>query len=197
MRHFNASVANAILEYSTTLEYFRKQATKSDYYSNADPPKFMSDIVESTIGAIFLDANFDTRPTKTFFHNHVLKRLDPDIDYSKERPPMEILCKVLQKTTCNEIVILKHQMTQHQALDYKIAHKHAQPVSKYWIRLLIHDHEFATSEAATLTTAKLMLSDAALQKLTANKEEQQRIVAQYCTCVHAEKPVLEEEEFAF
>ncbi|KAM0283091.1 hypothetical protein ACHAQH_002694 [Verticillium albo-atrum] len=79
--HFNSAMTNQIKDYVETLTHARdgaKAAAKisgnvsRDYWLNVQhPPKFLSDVVEAYIGALFVDSGYDYSQVQAFFEKHV------------------------------------------------------------------------------------------------------------------------------
>ncbi|EGY13789.1 hypothetical protein VD0002_g4558 [Verticillium dahliae] len=79
--HFNSIMANQIKDYVDALTHARQEAeavaqisgtVSRDYWLNVKhPPKFLSDVVEAYIGAIFVDSGYDYGQVQAFFEKHI------------------------------------------------------------------------------------------------------------------------------
>lgn len=200
MRHFNGGVPAAMFAYSQQLAYLKGRSTKADYYDDCEAPKFMADILESILGAIFLDDGMNTRHIREIFHTHFLTRLDPDVDYGTTLPVMGVLSHFLQTFGCSECVLRKREDVQHATLDHKIAHRRSEPVRTVTLTLLVHETVVCRVEAESYGLAKLKLAETALERLRDPDGRPTASLTQLCTCRAKEAPTrgpAEEDEFQF
>lgn len=73
LRYSSAVLEPQIREYATELMEAKSTAGDSrDYWTTvSDPPKCLPDIVESYVGAMFIDSNFDYNVVQDFFNKHI------------------------------------------------------------------------------------------------------------------------------
>lgn len=73
LRYGKSPLEPQIREYAFELVEAKRTAGQDarDYWTAVEPPKCLSDIVESYIGAIFIDSNFDYGVVQDFFDRHV------------------------------------------------------------------------------------------------------------------------------
>lgn len=73
LRYSSAPMQHRITEYATELlEAKRVAGDARDYWTTvSDPPKCLPDIVESFVGAMFIDSDFDYNVVQRFFELHV------------------------------------------------------------------------------------------------------------------------------
>ncbi|KAL9944553.1 hypothetical protein ACHAO3_000671 [Verticillium nonalfalfae] len=79
--HFSSIMTNQIKDYVDALTHARQEAEAAaqisgvisqDYWLNVQhPPKFLSDVVEAYIGAIFVDSGYDYSQVQAFFEKHI------------------------------------------------------------------------------------------------------------------------------
>ncbi len=74
LRYASAILEHQIREYATELlEAKRTAGSARDYWTTvSDPPKCLPDIVESFVGAMFIDSDFDYGVVQTFFNDHIM-----------------------------------------------------------------------------------------------------------------------------
>ena len=154
------------------------------------------------MGAIFLDNNLNTEPIRNFLHSTMLPRLDPDIDYSREKPLMQRLDHIIQMSGCEAARIYKTDVTHHPALDYKIAHKRALAERVVTLKLVIHEEIISEVQASSTGLAKLKLAETSIAILTREnaKDARDSKVRDLCTCppkVKVSDTKREDDEFNF
>lgn len=209
IRHFNGGVPAAMVAYSQQLQYLKTCSSKRDYYLDCEPPKFMSDIIESIIGAIFLDSGMQTEPVRHIFHKCFLSRLDPEIDYSEEVPVMSILTHLLQKFGCEMAHIKRHDDVKMPEINERIVKKAVGPERTVTLKLYIHDHLLCAVAAPSYSLAKLKLAEDALTALKVGssaewigtqEDENFKILKQLCDCAPKVKEAevqVEDDQFRF
>ncbi|KAK4540519.1 hypothetical protein LTR36_009157 [Oleoguttula mirabilis] len=74
LRHSSAIIQHQVGEYANELlEAKRVAGDARDYWTTvSDPPKCLPDIVESFVGAMFIDSDFDYNVVQRFFEMHVM-----------------------------------------------------------------------------------------------------------------------------
>ena len=74
LKHVQASLSSQIEAYLVDIEEVEKNANGArDYWTKAiDPPKCLADIVESYVGAMFVDSSFSYAEVQRFFDEHIL-----------------------------------------------------------------------------------------------------------------------------
>ena len=63
---------------------------KNEFWLELEAPKVLSDIVEATMGAMFLDSGFDMSVIDAFFDRHFADYFDTDDPPTIQRHPMVI-----------------------------------------------------------------------------------------------------------
>ena len=73
LRHSHGALEHQITSYATELLEARRIAGESrDYWTTvSDPPKCLPDIIESYVGAIFIDSDFDYNVVQDFFDRNI------------------------------------------------------------------------------------------------------------------------------
>ncbi|BFZ60194.1 Dicer-like protein 1 [Saitoella coloradoensis] len=175
INHFSAALPNAVNEYVTDLEYHRLDHAEKEYWLDLDAPKFLSDIVESTLGAIFLDSGFDLRHVDEFFVSRLLPLFTTDIKPTVRRHPMACLIQGMQAWGC---AIFEFQSLETIAED---GDHHGAPLKR--AMFVIHGHVFATGEGPSLRQARLDMAYKALREARAMNSSEPNIFPRvYCDC---------------
>lgn len=73
LRHNSSTIENQIMEYATDLlEAEAKSGGARNFWTDVkDPPKCLPDIVESYVGAMFIDSDFNYGEVQRFFNSHI------------------------------------------------------------------------------------------------------------------------------
>jgi len=102
LRHNSAKLQHQITEYAVELlEAKRLAGNARDYWITvSDPPKCLADIVESFVGALFIDSNFDYNSVQRFFEKHIKWYFEDVSIYNSfaSNHPCTLLHKLLQTT---------------------------------------------------------------------------------------------------
>lgn len=158
----------------------------------------MSDLLEAILGAIYLDADFHTEPIRNIFQKLFLSRLNPDVDYSSERPVMETLMRKVQASGCRQAVLKKNEVVEYRSLNHRIVHKNIQPLRVINLQLVLHETVIVAVEASSYGLAKLKLAEKALALLGTG---QSNMLHEVCSCVGSDRRSVEidhdEDEFSF
>ncbi|CAG8495182.1 4853_t:CDS:2 [Diversispora eburnea] len=108
--HFSAKLMSGITTFIKQVNEIRERGEAiGEYWSDLDVPKVMSDVIESMLGAVFVDAEFNPEaPLKVFekWVEPVLnKHVTPD---TLKVHPVKKLTEKMQKEGCNEFLIRNH-----------------------------------------------------------------------------------------
>ncbi|KAI8637061.1 putative dicer-like protein [Parasitella parasitica] len=101
IRHFSSTFPSAVEQFQQlVLESRHKQG---EYWLNFNPPKILSDVVESLIGAVFVDSEFNLAPVEKLFDKLLRPLLDEHISIStiQEHPSSKLKCMV-QEFGCKQ-----------------------------------------------------------------------------------------------
>ncbi|RHZ72154.1 hypothetical protein Glove_245g9 [Diversispora epigaea] len=108
--HFSSKLMSGITTFIKQVNEIRERGEAvGEYWSDLDVPKVMSDVIESMLGAVFVDAEFNPEaPLKVFekWVEPVLnKHVTPD---TLKVHPVKQLTESMQKQGCNEFLIRNH-----------------------------------------------------------------------------------------
>lgn len=120
------------------------------------PPKALSDLVESYLGAVLVDSGFDYAEMEEFFNRHVKHFFENISDYDSfaNRHPTTYLYKKLgQEYKCRD-----YGFPDLGPTEGKIE-------TEIWVGVMVHGRCVASSKGASAKYARVRASKAALQKL--------------------------------
>ncbi|ORY78132.1 hypothetical protein BCR37DRAFT_112367 [Protomyces lactucae-debilis] len=184
LKQFNGGVLLALAEYATRARFQRQRKQKNGTKAEDDiasivAPKFMSDMIESVIGAIFVDCGFRNEPINRILHNVLLPTLDLDAAASIKapKPAMTLLSEYFQKYPCNAAELHRDVDKDETALNAHIAVRGQHTEQKSKLTLLIHGKQLLQIVEQSLAMAKLALANEALTLLRDNQW-----MKQVCDC---------------
>ena len=181
LRHNSAAIERQNRDYVTELEDAEAEANGArDYWTNTkQPPKALSDILESFVGAVFVDSEFDYHEVECFFDAHI-RWFFEDIsiyDTFANNHPTNYLHKLLTLSFgCTEYRLMVHEIES--------VIPGGPPTSV--AALMVHDQMVADGEASSSKQAKVRASQAALKLMQEMSREEYR-VAYRCGCEEKEE----------
>lgn len=182
LRYTGAIIEKQNRDYATELEDARLAAPPDsrDYWTNTtQPPKVLSDIVESYVGAVFVDSEFDYGEVERFFERHVRWFFEDMSAYDTfaNNHPTTYLHKLLTLTFgCREYRVMADEIEAVIPGDPPTA----------VAALVVHGRVVADGEAASTKVAKVKASQAALELMKGYGREE--YVERYaCDCEGREK----------
>ena len=176
LRHSGAVIEKQNRDYVVELQEAEAAADGArDYWTNTkQPPKVLSDIVESVVGAIFVDSEFNYNEVERFFDAHV-RWFFEDIsiyDTFANNHPTTYLHKLLTLTFgCTEYRLKSNEVES--------VIPGGAPISV--AGLIVHNEVVADGQASSSKQAKVKASSAALKMMLGISREEYRL--QYdCDC---------------
>ncbi|KAJ6509901.1 hypothetical protein C8R47DRAFT_1034846 [Mycena vitilis] len=162
-----------------------EKRSPGQYWQEIEPPKVLSDVVESVIGAIYVSDSFTPVGVESFFDS-VLKPF-----YNKHitlktvaHHPTKILFELIQAHKCQKFQLLKEKKTPN-VTDLTLAPVHCQIPS-----VLVHDVILASGEGSSISLAARNASWCALDALEGDAD-----FLRICDCPkHEEVKVREVDE---
>nr|CAG8438547.1 9096_t:CDS:2 [Entrophospora candida] len=105
--HFSSKLLSAITNFSSIIEDMReKNEDYGEYWSDLEVPKVMSDVIESMLGAIFVDSMFDPKAPQKLFDLWIepvlSKHVTPD---TLKVHPVKKLTEIIQKHGCAQFLL--------------------------------------------------------------------------------------------
>ena len=183
LRYIGAAIERQNRDYVLELEEAEAAADGArDYWTNTkQPPKALSDIVESFVGALFVDSEFNYKEVERFFDAHV-RGFFEDItvyDTFANNHPTTYLHKLLTLSFgCSEYRLMASEV------ESVIPGGQGTSVAA----LMVHDEIVADGEANSGKQAKAKASSSALKLLQGMSREEYRL-AYRCDCVENEEKV--------
>ncbi|CEJ03174.1 hypothetical protein RMCBS344292_17162 [Rhizopus microsporus] len=161
IRHSSPEMAMNIAHYENQLrENAMKEKNDNDFWLSLDPPKVLADVVESVIGAIFIDANCDPQPAYAFFEAWLIPLVDGYV------PGMAFPIVKFQSTIrgfrCHEWELRQSRPLQHHNT----------------CLLIVHGQAFAQGLGRTKKSAKKSMEVNAVQKIRQEPE----VFKSLCSC---------------
>ncbi|RKP06066.1 hypothetical protein THASP1DRAFT_16494, partial [Thamnocephalis sphaerospora] len=103
LMHFSEALLNACCQFSERLaKKKKKNQGLGEYWRDVEAPKVMGDVVEATLGAVYLDSGFDLEAPRGVFNRLIRPLIDEKIKPGKaHRSPIVRLTLELQKHGCS------------------------------------------------------------------------------------------------
>lgn len=179
-----SSLASDIFTYATEVREARAQEDcPIDFWTtiNAKPPKALSDLVESTIGAILIDSDFDYSHIEDFFYRHVhpffvdISKYD---GFASRHPTSYITKKLSDEYGCTDFRVLSTDVEEGRIETIITA------------GVVVHNTTLAWSQGESARYARVRASQKALQILEGMSRDEFRARFR-CDCARGKR--LEEE----
>lgn len=105
--HFNSKLIGAITQFAREVEIIKENGEDAgEYWSDLDIPKVLSDVVESILGAIFVDAGFDFQVVENAFNYFMRPFIDKHVKPETLKVhPLKTLTTGLQKIGCDGLLV--------------------------------------------------------------------------------------------
>lgn len=101
--HYSGRLVRAIEEFVNELESVKQRGeAHGEYWTDMTVPKVLSDVVESMLGAVFVDAGFDLTPVEKVFQNWMIPLYDKHVTPETLKiHPLRKLTTDLQRMGCD------------------------------------------------------------------------------------------------
>jgi endoribonuclease Dicer len=188
---FSGSLQKEILSYVTEIEAAAVEASQdkeetassqcntppsTSYWLNCtSPPKCIADVIESYIGAIFVDSGYDYKTVVSFFQEHILCHFADMAPYHgfASQHPITALAGVLQtRFQCTDWRLLARELNAGAGDNEAMADlvpgttpRPSAPVGRVVAALRVHGHTLVHAVAASGRYAKLAAARKALALL--------------------------------
>lgn len=148
-------------EYALAAEEGR---SPGQYWLDTEPPKALSDVVESIVGAIYISDNFSPVGAESLFDNVLKPFYDKHITLQTlAHHPTKILFELFQAQGCQQF-----EITKEKNKDENVTHSH----------VLVHEVILASAEDVSPTSAGRMASLLALDALEGDAD----FMTRTCDC---------------
>ncbi|KAI8136903.1 hypothetical protein BJV82DRAFT_718564 [Fennellomyces sp. T-0311] len=165
--HYSGRLVRAIEEFNMQLEKMEEDGEAvGEYWTELNVPKVLSDVVESMLGAVFVDAGFNLDPVeqvfekwmKPLYKNHVTPE-------TLKIHPLRKFTTDLQRLGCESFMLRNHTTSSTAADSQKCV-------------IFLHDKPLATGAADNIKAARRNAATKASLRL----EEDPDLLAKICNC---------------
>ncbi|CAG8433757.1 11080_t:CDS:2 [Ambispora gerdemannii] len=166
--HFSPKLMSGITDFCNVVNDMRaKGEAVGEYWSDIEVPKVLSDVVESMLGAAFVDSGFDITVIQNMFDKCIRPVLSTHVtpDTLKVHP-VKKLTEYVQKEGCTMLLLRNH--TDENSLDNDSQH----------CTIFIHDLRVASASSNNIRTSRKMAAQQVLDKIEANPGYFESV----CTC---------------
>ncbi|OLL23041.1 Dicer-like protein 1 [Neolecta irregularis DAH-3] len=194
MEFMSSTIISDINIYVESLESCRDESNLPEYWMDLHSPKFLSDVVESLIGAIFFDSGCRMDAPLLFFQKFHLPFCDPDTIPTFHGNPMTELMQILQKRCENyhmqafpflQILTIREKIhvQDENALDQFPPDNIQNALGEFprdyiQVSLVVHDTIIHSEKSISLREGKNLLATHVLEQFAANDQ----YCFQYCDC---------------
>lgn len=101
----------------------RSNCPKSFWTEIESPPKALSDLVESYLGAVLVDSNFNYSEIERFFNNHVKHFFENISDYdsfANRQPTTYLHQRLAREFGCQDFEVRDKELTREGAIEHEI-----------------------------------------------------------------------------
>ncbi|KAG2217031.1 hypothetical protein INT45_003987 [Circinella minor] len=165
--HYSGRLVKAIEEFNLELEKMDKNGESvGEYWTELTVPKVLSDVVESMLGAVFVDAGFDLAPVERLFEKWMIplyeNHVRPD---TLKIHPLRKFTTDLQRLGCESFMLRNHTTLSTSADSQKCV-------------IFLHDKPLATGSADNVKAARRN----AAAKASLRLEEDPGLLKAICNC---------------
>ena len=181
LRYISAAIERQNREYVMELEEAETAADGArDYWTNtAQPPKALSDIVESFVGAIFVDSKYDYKEVERFFDAHIRWFFEDMTIY-------DTFANNHPTTYLHKLLTLSFGCAEYRLMASEIESVIPGGSSTSVAALMIHDEVVADGEASSSKQAKVKASSSALKLMQGISRDEYRLTYR-CDCKEKEE----------
>jgi endoribonuclease Dicer len=104
IRHVSSSLVSAVEGFNNSIKIIQEEGKdQGEYWLNLGPPKVLSDVIESVIGAVYVDSKFDVRQAEILFDRWLRPLLDKHISIELiQVHPFEKLQCLVKELGCSK-----------------------------------------------------------------------------------------------
>ncbi|KAG0261648.1 Anaphase-promoting complex subunit 1 [Mortierella polycephala] len=178
-----SAIARTIVDIESKEEESKDKGLTGEYWVNINMPKVLGDVVESTIGAVFVDSGFDFEVISDLFTRLIRPFLDKHVNFESICiHPTKALIESLQSQGCHKFKFEHVGAAPAVAGANRILRRLAQGLDndKLILHFKIHDKIIATvSGAKTLDYLRKEVALATMEKLNTDP----LLLSGLCTCI--------------
>ncbi|EJD00954.1 ribonuclease III [Fomitiporia mediterranea MF3/22] len=174
----SSALEKSIQSYAVELEQRQlaehEQAAREDrqpgqYWVDVEPPKALSDVVESIFGAVYVSDNFSPIGAEKFFDKVLAPFYDQHITlHTLSHHPTKILFELFQSQGCQNFELVKDSIDSRE-------NEYSHTVES---TVIVHDIVLASASDTSVTASARRASDIALDAI----EGDPSFMARYCDC---------------
>ena len=181
LRYNGAAIEKQNRDYVIELQEAEAAAEGArDYWTNTrQPPKALSDIVESFVGAIFVDSEFNYKEVERFFDAHIRWFFEDITIY-------DTFANNHPTTYLHKLLTLSFGCTEYRLMANEIESVIPGGPPTSVAALMVHDEIVADGEASSSKTAKVKASHSALKLMQGMSMEEYRL-EYHCDCREREE----------
>jgi endoribonuclease Dicer len=200
--HQSEPLSKNIVDFTEELELVKGQTGETGYFWDAvkQRNKVLADVVESYVGAIFIDSGFRFEFVEEFFNKHILPYfldIDQRETYAESNARRKLQSLISQRYNCNglwvesEAAALMNNKKNSQSRDGR-----GRRFATTQAAVLVHSKVIAQAEAASSQEAKTLASKDAIIALERFKDRPTREFREFvgCDCATAEDFAEEDED---
>ncbi|CAG8559865.1 22395_t:CDS:2 [Racocetra persica] len=163
--HFSSKLTGGITEFVNAVNELReKNEAVGEYWSELDVPKVMSDVVESMMGAIFVDSEFDPAALQNVFDKWIKPILTEHVTPETLKVhPVKKLTEYMQKEGCLELLLRNHTSEESDTQQCTI---------------FIHETPVAHASSTNIRSARKLAAQEILDKI-----DDPKFLDNICTCI--------------
>ncbi|KAI9494240.1 hypothetical protein BDB00DRAFT_928356 [Zychaea mexicana] len=176
--HYSGRLVKAIEEFSLELETMEKNGEAvGEFWTEMSIPKVLSDVVESMLGAVFVDAGFDLAPVEKVFEKWMIPLYEKHVTpQTLKIHPLRKFTTDLQRMGCESFI--NHTTSSSAADSQKCV-------------IFLHEKPLATGSADNVKAARRNAATRASQRLV----DEPDLLAKICNCTITTRRKKREEEY--
>ncbi|KAI9264913.1 hypothetical protein BDA99DRAFT_536411 [Phascolomyces articulosus] len=165
--HYSGRLVKAIDEFNNELRGMEERGEAvGEYWTELSIPKVLSDVVESMLGAVFVDAGFDLAPVERLFEKWMIPLYENHVRPDTLRiHPLRKFTTDLQRMGCESFMLRNHTTLSTAADSQKCV-------------IFLHDKPLATGAADNVKAARRNAATKASLRL----EEDPTLLSKICNC---------------
>ncbi|CAO3609869.1 unnamed protein product [Cunninghamella echinulata] len=165
--HYSGILVSAIEDAVNEVKAIKKNGKDvGEYWLGLTIPKVLSDVVESMIGAVFVDSHFNLAPVQALFEKWLVPLLDKQVSPSLiQVHPVNRMITYFQRQGCDKFMIRNVTSSGTGGNSQKCV-------------IFLHDKPFATGASDNVKPARRQAAERALERL----KDDPYILERICDC---------------
>ncbi|KAI8876441.1 dicer-2 protein [Backusella circina FSU 941] len=165
--HYSGRIIQSIRDFENQIrEIQASDKCTGEYWREVNTPKVLSDVVESVLGAVFVDAGFDLKPIEVLFEKWFMETFEEHIS------PGNIVCHPITKLT--------HTFQRFGCEGFKIRNITSErtDADSQKAVIFLHDQALSNGASSNIKMARRHAATRALQRL----EDEPNVLNDVCNC---------------